>query len=73
MKLRPDFEVAYMNRGVAYCKMGEYGRGIDDFSTAIRLEPNDISAYNNRGNAYNKLGKYELAEKDWGMVRQLSK
>ena len=39
---------AYYNRGVAYNKLGEYRRAIEDYDQALRLDPGDAIAYNNR-------------------------
>ena len=38
---------------------------IADYTTAIRLDPNDAVAYAKRGNAYGNLGKYNTAISDY--------
>ena len=50
-----DLAGAYFKRGVAYHSLKQYDRAIDDYSQAIRLDPNYAFAYNNRGNAYDDL------------------
>ena len=42
----------YNNRGIAYAKLGQYQRAIEDFNKAIRLKPDYADAYSNRGVAY---------------------
>jgi tetratricopeptide (TPR) repeat protein len=35
-----DFNAdAYYNRGVTYCKLGNYGQAISDFDRAIEINP----------------------------------
>ena len=36
-------------------------QAIDDFSSAIRINPDNVAAYNNRGNVYGKLDVHQLA------------
>jgi tetratricopeptide (TPR) repeat protein len=40
---------AYVNRSIAYAKMHDYRRAIDDETAAIQLAPEDASAYKDRG------------------------
>jgi tetratricopeptide (TPR) repeat protein len=39
IKLKPDAAIAHSNRGIAYAKLGQYQRAIDDYNEAIRLQP----------------------------------
>ena len=48
---------AYHEQGNAYYKLGDYEGAIENFSQALRLNPNDAKAYVNRGNA-----RYEIAQ-----------
>ncbi len=57
--------IAYDKRGIAYTKLGEYRRAIEDYDQALRLDPGYAIAYNNRGDVYNELDDYERAAKDW--------
>jgi tetratricopeptide (TPR) repeat protein len=65
IKLQPDYDKAYLNRGIAYANLSQYHRAITDYNEAIRLKPDDSSAYLNRGRAYSKLDQYKLALKDF--------
>ncbi len=49
--------IAYSNQGNASYKLGDYEGAIENFSQALRLNPNDAKAYVNRGNTY-----YEIAQ-----------
>lgn len=57
--------VPYNNRGLAFASIGEQRAAINDFSTAIEIDPGHIIAYKNRGVAYNNVGDYEEAIKDF--------
>ena len=65
IKLKPDLDVAYNNRGNAYAKKGELNNAIRDYNTAIKLKPNDAEAYYNRGNTYNEKGDFDNVINDY--------
>ncbi len=62
--------VAY-NKGVANEYLGKYQRAIEDYSQAIRLDPNNVDAYHSRGGVYEKLGKYQRAIEDYNQTIRL--
>jgi tetratricopeptide (TPR) repeat protein len=49
LKIDPEFFFAYYDRGIVYCKMGNYHRALEDFSKAIQLHKNFPEALFNRG------------------------
>jgi lipoprotein NlpI len=51
-------------RGDAYMAKGNLDLAIQDFSQAIRLNPNLAEAFNNRGNAYAQKHDYDRAIQD---------
>ena len=55
----------YFDKGVEYGKNGDYQLAIDNFTRAIRIDPDYADAYYNRGNLYNALGNYEDAIADY--------
>ena len=63
--------LVFILRGYAYYKKGQYDRAIDDFSTVIRLKPDDADAFNNRGIAYKKKGQYDRAIDDYNTAIRL--
>ena len=56
---------AYVQRGIAYGKKGEYDQAIADFAKALELEPNNVSAYLNRGIAYIEKNDHDQAIADF--------
>ena len=52
-------------RGNAYHETAEYQSAVDEYSEAIRLNPEIAPAYSNRGNAYAELGRDERAIEDY--------
>jgi tetratricopeptide (TPR) repeat protein len=72
IRRKPDFWLAYHDRGLARGSQGDARRAVADFGEAIRLHPDDFSAYNNRGNAYGDLGRHDeaIADFDRAIERQ---
>jgi len=57
-----------MNRGLAYSYMSDIPKAIQDFDTALSLDPSEAyEAYQYRGDAYMQLGEYEKAIADFQM------
>ena len=61
----------YLNRGVAYGRLGNYSQAIDDCSRAIKIQPGYVEAYTVRGIAYSVLGNYKQAIKDYSEAIRL--
>ena len=72
IKLKPDFVVAYYNRGVAHNNKGKYDNAIRDFNIAILLKFDYVEAYHNRGIAYNSKEEYDNAIRDFNMAIHLN-
>ncbi|MBI4643255.1 MAG: tetratricopeptide repeat protein [Deltaproteobacteria bacterium] len=64
IQLKPDFFVAYLNRGTAQRKKGEVDLAIADYTQAIQLKSNLYDAYTLRGICFGKKGRYEEAIAD---------
>ena len=60
-----NYAPAYNLRGYAYEIKGEVDCAIQDYNTAINLEPNYTEAYVNRGMAYSQKGELQRAIKDF--------
>src|SRR5262245_5947029 len=54
----------YTSQGEAYGRSGDHQRALENFNSAIRLNPNDAVAYFDRGVAYENLGHYPRAVKN---------
>jgi tetratricopeptide (TPR) repeat protein len=59
-----DLSWAYNNRGMAFEAQNNIRRAIQDYDTAIELDPRNAQAFNNRGNAHARLGELEKALAD---------
>ena len=55
----------YIERGIEYAESGNHDLALEDFNTAIALDPNHPGAYNSRGVAYYEKGDLERAIEDW--------
>ncbi len=56
---------AHNNRGLAYSNLFQFKRAIENYSEAIRLNPQYAEAYINRGFAYDMQGKKAEALADF--------
>jgi len=65
LKIEPDLEVFYNNRGNAYSELNQLETAIKDYNKAIELSPNNAGAYYNRGNAHRNLNQYAKAIEDY--------
>ena len=66
-----DKSIAYLNRGVAKGDIGDYSGAIDDYTIAIKLDPNYANAYYNRGVAKGEIGDYSGAIDDYTIAIKL--
>lgn len=62
----------YNHRGLVYFTLSEYDKAIDDFTTAIKMAPNDTRVYTNRGLTYRMLKKYDESLADFNKSLQLN-
>lgn len=71
LRLKPDFDEAYYNRGTAKTFIAEYEAAIADFDTAIRRKPDFAAAHYNRGAAKLALNRREEARSDFQTTLKL--
>jgi len=64
IKENPDNSYAYYDRHLAWMRIGEPQRALDDLNKAIELFPNQ-ARFEARGNVYRNLGEYEAALRDY--------
>lgn len=64
IEINPEYEPAYLNRGVSYLVMKKYGDAELDFNFCIQQNNKDGIAYFHRGTLYTITEKYDKAESD---------
>lgn len=65
ISLDPRNDGAFVNRGIAYRRIGDIERAIRDYNEAIRLNPHAADAFNNRGNAFRTRHQPDRALTDY--------
>lgn len=65
IRLKPDYDQPYLNRGAAYAAKNDYAAALADYTEAIRVNPSLASAYYNRGMAHKELGDLDAAIADY--------
>ena len=63
IKLAPNYDKPFNNRGVAYQKKGQYDLAIQDFDAAIKNNQKYANAFANRAETYQKMGNYAALRK----------
>jgi tetratricopeptide (TPR) repeat protein len=62
IRLKPDYAMAWNNRGAVRLNKGDFEGAIKDCTEALRCKPNLALAFHNRGNAYCEMGELESAQ-----------
>jgi tetratricopeptide (TPR) repeat protein len=71
LRLKPDFAVAFMNRGNARQAKGDLDDALADYNEALRLKPDYALAFNNRGVARQAKGDLDGALADYNEALRL--
>ena len=71
IRSEPRNASAYIDRGIAYAKKGEFNKAVPDFNKAIEIDPNSAPAYNNRGLAYRRKDELKKALSDYTKAIQI--
>jgi tetratricopeptide (TPR) repeat protein len=66
-----DLALAFLNRGIAYRRQGDFEHAINDYGQAIKLNPGDADSYFNRGVANGMRGKLDTAIEDFDRAIKL--
>lgn len=72
IRLHPDNEAAYVNRGLYLLEQGQYKQAENDFSQAIKVKDYMSIAWLNRGRVRVELNKYTEAMKDMDQAIRLA-
>ena len=72
IKISPNYESAYGERGFAYSQKGQFDKAIADYSTAIKMSPYEALLYFNRGTSYYKKNDFDPAIQDFNKAIELS-
>lgn len=59
-------------RGAVKAQQGDYYKAIEDYSQALKVNPNYLGAYLNRGSAYADLGNYSKAMADFNQALRIN-
>ncbi|MFO5473141.1 MAG: tetratricopeptide repeat protein, partial [Dolichospermum sp.] len=62
----------YNNRGIVRKQLGDKPGAIDDYTQAIKINPNDAKAYNNRGIVRSELGDKPGAIEDFNQAIKIN-
>jgi len=71
IELKPDYAIAYHNRGLLHVKLDQNEKAIEDFDKAIELDDRFSNAYRNRGQLHLKLKNYEQAIESFSQLLEL--
>ena len=63
-----DVSKAYNNRGLVYLRKSNFDLAMQDFNTAIKLQPKLVTAYVNRAAAYLSKNEFNLAIESYTTV-----
>ena len=72
LRLRPYFAAAYITRGHIHRAKNQIAKAIEDYTTAIHIEPGDDEAWYNRALAYEWRRQFTAAEADLTRALELN-
>ncbi len=61
VKIKPDYAIAWLNKGVALDYLGRHQEAIASYDKALEIDEKLVQAWNSRGAALGDLGKYSEA------------
>nr|WP_315247608.1 tetratricopeptide repeat protein [uncultured Flavobacterium sp.] len=68
-----DYPTSYISRGSAYMDLKEYDKAISDYTTAIKLSPENEEPYAYRGRAYYEIDYLKNSKDDYDYAILLNK
>lgn len=67
-----QYAAFYYNQGVHYQDSGDFELAVDNYTKAIKVNPDYAEAYYNRGEVCVEMGEWELAVQDYERYLQLA-
>src|SRR5688500_11161992 len=52
-------KMAFIYRGFSHSAINEFNKAINDFTEAIKLDPDDLASYIDRGKTYGMMNEHE--------------
>jgi tetratricopeptide (TPR) repeat protein len=65
LKLEPELDGAYFNRGVAYMRLKKWPEALADFGRVLEIDPENAMTYYNRGVVYSRQRQYPQAVSEY--------
>jgi tetratricopeptide (TPR) repeat protein len=62
----------HANKGVKLAQTGAYEEAIAEFTTALKISPNDARIYNDRGRVYHKTNRFPEAMEDFSKAIKIA-
>ena len=72
IELNPNYDVAYINRGLAYSHLNDNKKAIEDFNNALKISPNNILALLNTAGTYKNIKNYDIAISYYDKITQIA-
>jgi len=66
-----DRSATLINRGINLSQAGQHSKALEDYASALSINPDLAEAFLNRGNTYVFLGRFDSAVEDYSMAIEL--
>lgn len=71
IETKPNYDVAFSNRGNAYRLLKEYDKALTDINKAIQISPKDTLLHHISARVYKDSKQYELAIEEFSKVLEM--
>lgn len=71
IELNSTEAATFSNRAMAYLKLKDFSKAIEDSNSALAIKPDYLKAYHRRGKAYASVNKLDLAIKDFQYILEV--
>ncbi|MBC8389296.1 MAG: tetratricopeptide repeat protein, partial [Actinobacteria bacterium] len=73
IKINPEFEDAWCNKGITFDKLGKYDEEMDCFNEAIKINPFYYRSWYYKGAALIELGQVKEAKRCYDIALKIQK